>query len=119
MCLFWRHSSGKRKVGLNIFYALFVSRNQLTFNLFVQDVLSALGCPTKVFFKSEDKMKIHSSEAHKLVRSRSSDYFFNYTTLGVVSFKTNTYACVRWKYEHAYSNWSDAMLAISTNTTIF
>ena len=51
----------------------------------LQDVASALGCPTKVFFKSEDKMRIHSAEAQKLVRSRSSDYFFNYITLGVVS----------------------------------
>ena len=51
----------------------------------VEDVTSALGSPTKVFFKSEDKMKIHSPDAHKLVRSRFSDYFFNYSTLGVVS----------------------------------
>ena len=51
----------------------------------VEDVTSALGSPTKVFYKSEDKMKIHSPDAHKLVRSRCSDYFYNYSTLGVVS----------------------------------
>lgn len=51
----------------------------------VQDVMSALGCPSKVFYKSEDKMKIHSPDAHKMVKSRCSDYFYNYTTLGVVS----------------------------------
>jgi hypothetical protein len=48
-----------------------------------EDVLSVLGCPSKTFYKSEDKMKIHSPDAHKLVRSRCSDYFYNYTTLGV------------------------------------
>jgi hypothetical protein len=48
-----------------------------------EDVTSALGCPSKIFFKAEDKMKIHSPDAHKLVRSRCSDYFYNYITLGV------------------------------------
>ena len=49
-----------------------------------QDVVSALGSPSKIFYKSEDKMKIHSPHAHKQIRSRCSDYFYNYVTLGVV-----------------------------------
>lgn len=53
--------------------------------MFLQDVVSALGCPSKVFYKSEDKMKIHMPEAHKRIRSRSADYFYNYLTMGVVS----------------------------------
>ena len=52
--------------------------------LFFQDVVSALGSPSKIFYKSEDKMKIHSPHAHKQIRSRCSDYFYNYVTLGVV-----------------------------------
>ncbi|KAF3854463.1 hypothetical protein F7725_022518 [Dissostichus mawsoni] len=48
-----------------------------------QDVLGALGSPHKVFFKSEDKMKIHSPSPHKQVPSKCNDYFFNYFTLGV------------------------------------
>ncbi|XP_071448035.1 PHAF1 protein CG7083 [Hetaerina americana] len=48
-----------------------------------QDVASALGAPSRVFYKSEDKMKIHSPNAHKRVTSRRSDYFFNYFTLGI------------------------------------
>uniref|UniRef100_H3B161 Phagophore assembly factor 1 n=1 Tax=Latimeria chalumnae TaxID=7897 RepID=H3B161_LATCH len=48
-----------------------------------QDVLSALGSPHKVFYKAEDKMKIHSPSPHKQVPSRCNDYFFNYFTLGV------------------------------------
>ncbi|XP_041375935.1 UPF0183 protein C16orf70-like [Gigantopelta aegis] len=48
-----------------------------------QDTVSALGCPSKMFYKSEDKMKIHSPEAHKRVRSQSVDYFYNYFTMGV------------------------------------
>uniref|UniRef100_A0A4W3HFN6 Phagosome assembly factor 1 n=1 Tax=Callorhinchus milii TaxID=7868 RepID=A0A4W3HFN6_CALMI len=50
-----------------------------------QDVLGALGSPHKVFYKSEDKMKIHSPSPHKQVPSKCNDYFFNYFTLGVVS----------------------------------
>lgn len=46
------------------------------------DVISALGCPEKVFYKSEDKMKIHTPDAHRRVRA-SSDYFYNYFTMGV------------------------------------
>uniref|UniRef100_A0A674MWQ6 Phagosome assembly factor 1 n=1 Tax=Takifugu rubripes TaxID=31033 RepID=A0A674MWQ6_TAKRU len=48
-----------------------------------QDVLGALGSPHKVFYKSEDKMKIHSPSPHKQVSSKCNDYFFNYFTLGV------------------------------------
>ncbi|CAL1539381.1 unnamed protein product [Lymnaea stagnalis] len=49
----------------------------------VQDVVSALGCPSRKFYKSEDKMKIHLPDAHKHVGSGSADYFFNYFTMGV------------------------------------
>uniref|UniRef100_A0A3P8X254 Phagosome assembly factor 1 n=1 Tax=Cynoglossus semilaevis TaxID=244447 RepID=A0A3P8X254_CYNSE len=48
-----------------------------------QDVLGALGSPHKVFYKSEDKMKIHSPSPHKQVPSKCNDYYFNYFTLGV------------------------------------
>ncbi|KAF0289509.1 UPF0183 protein [Amphibalanus amphitrite] len=48
-----------------------------------QDVATLLGAPTKVFYKSEDKMKIHSPFAHKRAASRRSDFFFNYFTLGI------------------------------------
>lgn len=49
-----------------------------------QEVLSALGCPSREFFKAEDKMKIHSPGAYlKSANSCGSDYFFNYFTLGL------------------------------------
>lgn len=47
-----------------------------------QDVATVLGAPSRVFYKSEDKMKIHSPNAHLRVMTRRSDYFFNYFTLG-------------------------------------
>lgn len=51
-----------------------------------QDVTTALGAPSKVFYKSEDKMRIHSSNAfRKTPTAIKSDYFFNYFTLGLVS----------------------------------
>uniref|UniRef100_A0A0K2V117 Uncharacterized protein n=3 Tax=Lepeophtheirus salmonis TaxID=72036 RepID=A0A0K2V117_LEPSM len=48
----------------------------------VQDVLSALGAPAKVFYKSDDKMKIHSPNAHRKISAQKSDYFYNYFTMG-------------------------------------
>ncbi|XP_064640713.1 phagosome assembly factor 1-like isoform X2 [Lineus longissimus] len=56
---------------------------EVSFGSSCQDILSALGCPNKVFYKAEDKMKIHSRDAHKLIHSKMSDYFYNYFTLGV------------------------------------
>ena len=41
-----------------------------------QDVLSTLGSPHKVFYKSEDKMKILSPSSHKQVPSKCNDCFF-------------------------------------------
>ncbi|KAM6945897.1 phagosome assembly factor 1 [Aplochiton taeniatus] len=48
-----------------------------------QDILSALGAPHKIFYKSEDKMKIHSPSPHKQVTSKCNDFFYNYFTLGM------------------------------------
>lgn len=63
-----------------------VDKRTLNVKLFNrQDVTASLGCPSKIFYKSEDKMKIHSPDAHKLVGTRRSDYFYNYITLGMVS----------------------------------
>ena len=44
-----------------------------------------LGAPSRVFYKSEDKMKIHSPKAHMKAASLKSDYFFNYFQMGLVS----------------------------------
>ncbi|XP_052233551.1 phagosome assembly factor 1-like [Dreissena polymorpha] len=55
------------------------------------DVISALGCPEKVYYKSNDKMKIHTPDPQRRVRT-SSDYFYNYFTMGVdVLFDANTH----------------------------
>lgn len=45
-----------------------------------QTVSLELGAPSKLFFKQEDKMRIHSPPPHP---NKSSDYFFNYLTLGL------------------------------------
>ncbi|XP_065200197.1 PHAF1 protein CG7083 [Planococcus citri] len=56
----------------------------LYFGITCQDVMSLLGSPSQVFYKSEDKMKIHSPNAHLHVKTpRRSDYFFNYFSLGL------------------------------------
>eukprot|EP00731_Ephydatia_muelleri_P023427 Em0015g1010a len=45
-----------------------------------QAISLELGAPSKLFFKQEDKMRIHSPPPHP---NKSSDYFFNYLTLGL------------------------------------
>jgi len=47
-----------------------------------QDVVCAIGAPARTFYKSEDKMKIHSPNAFRKSASHKSDYFYNYFTLG-------------------------------------
>lgn len=49
-----------------------------------EDVLSALGCPNRVYYKSEDKMKIHLPSSQRIRNaSQHADYFYNYFTLGL------------------------------------
>ena len=50
----------------------------------MQDVMSAVGAPSRIFYKSEDKMKIHSPNAHRKASLLKSDYFYNYFTFGMV-----------------------------------
>lgn len=50
-----------------------------------QDVTTAIGAPSEVFYKSEDKMRIHTPNALRRNSDTKSDYFFNYFTLGMVS----------------------------------
>ena len=47
--------------------------------------MSAVGAPNRIFYKSEDKMKIHSPNAHRKASLLKSDYFYNYFTFGMVS----------------------------------
>ncbi|CAH8586025.1 unnamed protein product [Schistosoma mattheei] len=69
----------------------------LTFGDSVQDVLSALGSPSRVFYKTEDKMKIHLPQSHRLVQPRKSDYFFNYFPLGLdVLFDAQTHEVMKF-----------------------
>ncbi|CAB1313867.1 unnamed protein product [Coregonus sp. 'balchen'] len=81
-----------------------------------QDVLSALGSPHKVFYKSEDKMKIHSPSPHKQVPSKCNDYFFNYFTLGVdILFDSTTHLVKKFVLhtnfpEAADAQWEDCIL---------
>ncbi|XP_076470414.1 phagosome assembly factor 1-like [Babylonia areolata] len=60
-----------------------VMEKEVLFGHSCQEVMSNLGAPSKVFFKSEDKMKIHSASAHKRPDSSTADYFYNYFTLGL------------------------------------
>ncbi|OAF65863.1 hypothetical protein A3Q56_06430, partial [Intoshia linei] len=48
-----------------------------------QKILNYLGIPSKIFYKTEDKMKIHSKDGYKLVKSQLADYFYNYFNFGM------------------------------------
>lgn len=48
-----------------------------------QDVLAALGSPSRIFYKTEDKMKIHLPQPFRQARQRNSNFFYNYFTLGL------------------------------------
>ncbi|PAA52137.1 hypothetical protein BOX15_Mlig012614g2, partial [Macrostomum lignano] len=57
---------------------------RLRFGDSVQDVESSLGSPSQVFYKSEDKMRIHARDpARRRPRTKRSDYIYNYFTMGV------------------------------------
>ncbi|XP_055910384.1 PHAF1 protein CG7083 [Eupeodes corollae] len=62
-----------------------------------QDVAINLGAPNRIFFKSEDKMKIHSSNVNRQAQSKRSDIFFNYFTLGIdILFDARTQTCKKF-----------------------
>ncbi|XP_029993542.1 UPF0183 protein C16orf70 homolog [Sphaeramia orbicularis] len=79
-----------------------------------QDVLGALGSPHKVFYKSEDKMKIHSPSPHKQVPSKCNDYFFNYFTLGVDILFDSTTHLVKKFVLHTNFSWTLQLQHISS-----
>ena len=58
-----------------------------------QDVLSTLDSPHKVFYKSEDRMKILSPSPHKQVPSKCNDYFF---FLAVLSHPYSLWTVLLW-----------------------
>lgn len=98
-----RNSTGTRGLRLQLFTegsvrVLEPRRQCLTreilFGDSCQDVATSLGAPNRIFFKSEDKMKIHSPSAHRRVQTKRSDIFFNYFTLGIdVLFDARTQRC--------------------------
>ncbi|GBP08839.1 UPF0183 protein CG7083 [Eumeta japonica] len=48
-----------------------------------QAVARALGAPSRLFYKAEDKMRIHRPSPRRRPNPPASDYFFNYFTLGL------------------------------------
>ncbi|KAM7534039.1 hypothetical protein Aperf_G00000109924 [Anoplocephala perfoliata] len=67
----------------------------LTFGDTAQDVLSALGSPSRVFYKTEDKMSIHLPQNYRQSRQSRCDYFYNYFTLGLdVLFDARTHRAI-------------------------
>jgi hypothetical protein len=50
----------------------------------LQAVLCALGAPSRVFYKSDDRMLIHRGADKERVGGEQADFFFNYFSLGLV-----------------------------------
>eukprot|EP01111_Echinosteliopsis_oligospora_P010833 TRINITY_DN3434_c0_g1_i1.p1 TRINITY_DN3434_c0_g1~~TRINITY_DN3434_c0_g1_i1.p1 ORF type:complete len:320 (+),score=60.69 TRINITY_DN3434_c0_g1_i1:94-1053(+) len=62
----------------------FTHRNSfLSFASTTQDVISELGVPSRVYYKEEDKMRIHSASASPSGETGYTDYFYNYFQLGI------------------------------------
>ncbi len=57
--------------------------------IFNKDVLSLIGSPTSVYYKSEELSKLNHNEsllANALTQANNQfDYFYNYVSLGIVS----------------------------------
>eukprot|EP00123_Amoebidium_parasiticum_P000783 comp11683_c0_seq1/m.6221 comp11683_c0_seq1/g.6221 ORF comp11683_c0_seq1/g.6221 comp11683_c0_seq1/m.6221 type:complete len:426 (-) comp11683_c0_seq1:175-1452(-) len=68
---------------------------QVLFGDSCQDVLSEIGPPSKVFYKEEDKMKIHARSAKS--STKCSDYFYNYFDLGLdILFSATTHTVTKF-----------------------
>jgi hypothetical protein len=69
-------------VVVNIGSGLFFTKRNasLGFDSSPQDVISELGPPTRVYYKEEDKMRIHSVSSNGVSYA---DYFYNYFPLGL------------------------------------
>eukprot|EP01102_Stenamoeba_stenopodia_P013205 TRINITY_DN4255_c0_g1_i1.p1 TRINITY_DN4255_c0_g1~~TRINITY_DN4255_c0_g1_i1.p1 ORF type:complete len:382 (-),score=69.32 TRINITY_DN4255_c0_g1_i1:122-1267(-) len=53
----------------------------INFNSSTQDVVSDLGPPDKIYFKEQDKMKIHLPGSQN--GTKGTEYFYNYFSLGI------------------------------------
>ena len=73
-------------IGLVTLYKTLWPRSALRRRFFLSSfhLKSALSQMFQVFYKSEDKMKIHSPNAHRRSAALRSDYFYNYFTMGMV-----------------------------------
>ncbi|EFO84599.1 hypothetical protein CRE_03799 [Caenorhabditis remanei] len=63
-------------------YEVSMYKRQIYFGDSVADVQAILGAPTKVFYKSDDKMKIHRG-LHKETLYGPPNFFFNYFVMGL------------------------------------
>ncbi|ODN03576.1 hypothetical protein Ocin01_03102 [Orchesella cincta] len=105
-CHVLRNANGTKTLGLRLKLVACSSNileptrvqfeRELCFGDSAQTVASKLGTPSRVFYKAEDKMKIHSRDYHKRVSSERSDYFFNYFTMGLdVLFDAVTHRAIK------------------------
>lgn len=105
-CHVMRNANGTKTLGLRLMLVACSSNileptrvqleREVSFGDSAQTVAAKLGTPSRVFYKAEDKMKIHSRDYHKRVSSERSDYFFNYFTIGLdVLFDAVTHRAVK------------------------
>eukprot|EP01101_Sappina_pedata_P006888 TRINITY_DN3530_c0_g1_i1.p1 TRINITY_DN3530_c0_g1~~TRINITY_DN3530_c0_g1_i1.p1 ORF type:complete len:389 (+),score=112.11 TRINITY_DN3530_c0_g1_i1:49-1167(+) len=84
----------------------------------VQDVLSVLGPPSQVFYKDEDKVKIHSEEGYSGIGC--ADYFYNYFALGFdILFDINTHTAKKFILHTNFPSYYNFHRYSKCNFTIF
>lgn len=79
-----RRGEVEEKFKVVVGYGLVIkeSNESIEFGDNCQDALSKFGTPTKIHFKSENKMQIHNS-SEDTIGNKCQDYFYNYANHGI------------------------------------
>jgi hypothetical protein len=98
-----RDGKATKGISLNIFmqgtYQMDreVFDTEIMFNDTCQDVMSSIGTPSSVYFKSEERNKSKANEIGPSSNQHESDYFFNYITLGLdILFSSETNKVIKF-----------------------
>eukprot|EP00727_Mastigamoeba_balamuthi_P010109 m51a1_g5720 hypothetical protein (402) ;mRNA; f:1105486-1107125 len=96
----------------------FTGRNcSISFGASVQDVLSYLGQPGEVFYKEDDKLRIHSTPSPS--EGGRGDYFYNYYSLGIdLLFDRSSHAVKKFVLHCNFPNHHDFNMYAKCNFAI-
>ncbi|CAI5437468.1 unnamed protein product [Caenorhabditis angaria] len=90
-------------------FDVFTTKRSVYFGDSVSTVQSTLGAPSKIYYKSDDKMKIHRG-ASKETFGGQPHFFFNYFSMGIHGLLLTVY----WWFLHSFfvGPWSEKRVAL-------